>query len=144
MQDGPTEGSGAGNVVACHDDTGDGSCSIYVQRSNGQVLTDGDSYAPGEQLTVAVMRACQLDPAAACGDGFQVIIDIAGTTFPSGVDTTGCDGTRLLNPFMNPTITAPSDGSDLVINAGTGYCRGTSNEDTEYLLDMARYGLDMG
>ena len=128
MQDGPTEGAGAGNVVACHDETGDGSCGIYVQRSNGQILADGDSYAPGEELTVSVMRACQLDPAVACGDGFQVIIDIDGAMWPTGFGSQFCGGTRLLNPFMNPTIIAPTDGSDLVINAGTGYCRGTANE----------------
>jgi hypothetical protein len=130
VEQGPTSGAGAGQVVACHDETGDGSCSIVVQRANGQVLNDGDTYAPGEELTVAVIRACQLDAAAACGDGFQVVIDLQGSTFGGGAGTTGCDATRMLNPFMNPTVIAPSDGP-LVINAGTGYCRGTSDEDTE-------------
>ena len=125
LEEGPISGPGMGSVVACHNDFTDGSCELVIQRSDGTQLTDGDTYAPGETLTFAIISACQLSADNACGDGREVLMEVEGSTFEGGEGTTGCGGVRMINPFRPPEVIAPADGP-LVFRGATAYCRGTA------------------
>ena len=145
---GPLSGQGAGNVVACHNDlestadwfdasvadspiwrpATDGSCTVVVQRSDGTILDDGGTYAPGEELTVAIISECQLSADHSCGDGREVLLELEGSTFAGGEGTTGCDDLRMINPFRPPTVIAPASGP-LVFRGATAYCRGRASTD---------------
>ena len=130
LENGPLEGPGAGQVVACHDDFSDGSCSLVIQRSDGSQLNDGDSYAPGEVLTFAIISACQLSADNACGDGREVLMEVEGASFEGGEGTRGCGNARMINPFRPPEVVMPDDGP-VTFRGATAYCRGTANDGTD-------------
>eukprot|EP00633_Aureoumbra_lagunensis_P010439 CAMPEP_0197340220 /NCGR_PEP_ID=MMETSP0892-20130614/45519_1 /TAXON_ID=44058 ORGANISM="Aureoumbra lagunensis, Strain CCMP1510" /NCGR_SAMPLE_ID=MMETSP0892 /ASSEMBLY_ACC=CAM_ASM_000538 /LENGTH=854 /DNA_ID=CAMNT_0042844893 /DNA_START=154 /DNA_END=2714 /DNA_ORIENTATION=- len=103
---------------------GDTSRRVIFER-DGEELTCGQSkYEPGETLTARINDASSV----------RYIMEISGGNFDSSCDGLSCDGTRCAkgdgSSFPDGSgeiLTAPSDGSDLVLIGGFASGFGTVN-----------------
>jgi hypothetical protein len=97
----------------------DSSRTVQIKDANGRSLSSGDSYVPGQRLTVSLSSTA----------GNNYVLQTTIGSFQSGT----CDGKRILS--SPSTLVAPAAGSgDMTVMAGFAIRRGAVSLTNDFVL----------